>query len=165
LALNATWTVIGSTSAVSAATNIGATNSGIYRLDGLEVAAGTAALFATGAPTNVWLMNGISITQIGDLLDVVVWTGTNPDGTVGFYSLGDVSKLYGFAGRSTSTSTSWIVFGSAPPLLGDSLPLYAISSELTVGGAAPEPTTIGLTALGGAFLLLARRQKRNHILK
>src|ERR1035437_9485325 len=45
LALNATWTVIGSTSAVSAATNIGASNSGIYRLDGLEVAAGTAALF------------------------------------------------------------------------------------------------------------------------
>ena len=158
LALGATWTVIGSTSAVSAADNIGATNSGIYRLDGLEVAAGTAALFATGPPTNVSLINPISINQLGDLYEPLVWTGTLYDGTPSFPLGGFFPQL----GNSFSTDPGWLF--ALRHSGGLSFDLYAISSELTVGGAAPEPTTIGLTALGGAFLLLAlRRKQQNHM--
>jgi hypothetical protein len=159
LALGATWTVIGSTSAVSAADNIGATNSGIYRLDGLEVAAGTAALFATGPPTNVSLINPISLDQlVGDTFGQLVWTGTLYDGSPSFPLGGSFPQL----GRSSSTDPSWVF--ALRHSGATSSALYAISSELTVGGAAPEPTTIGLTALGGAFLLLAlRRKQQNHM--
>ena len=48
--LGATWTVIGSTDSVSAATNIGTTTSGIYTLDGNQVATSTTALFNTAPP-------------------------------------------------------------------------------------------------------------------
>ena len=164
LALHATWTAIGSTSAVSAATNIGATTSGIYRLDGLEVATGTAALFATGTPTFVPLLNPPSINQLGDLEEEYVWTGSNPDGTAYVsLELGNTYQPYAWVGYSTNPSSVWIQSALADPTF-VGLPLYAISSELTVGGAAPEPTTIGLTALGGAFLLLAlRRKQQNHM--
>jgi hypothetical protein len=164
LALNATWTVIGSTSAVSAATNIGATNSGIYRLDGLEVAAGTAALFATGTPTFVPLMNPPSISELGDLNEGYVWTGSDRDGTAyGLYPLGNVFNE-SVLGYPAVTDSRWL--GITTSGTENSFGLYAISSELTVGGAAPapEPATIGFTALGGAFLLLAlRRKQQNHM--
>src|ERR1035437_7738012 len=95
LALNATWTVIGSTSAVSAASNIGATDSGIYRLDGLEVAAGTTALFTTSwAPPYNPLLNPLSMNQFGDSSWVDVWTGSDAAGGVGSfpeYALGGSS--------------------------------------------------------------------------
>src|ERR1035437_4880568 len=144
LALNATWTVIGSTSAVSAATNIGASNSGIYRLDGLEVAAGTAALFVPVPTSHAYLLNPISINQLGALLigGSLVWTGTNPDGTAATgWELGDQASdtMCGYAGY---TSSSWIANGLPwDPVRFRVYPLFAISSELTVGGAAPEPTT------------------------
>jgi hypothetical protein len=161
LALGATWTVIGSTSAVSAADNIGATNSGIYRLDGLEVAAGTAALWdAYSTP----LMNPPSINQLGDYQVSYVWTGTSAGGTAySPYWLGDLYFGQTALGYSDSTDARWIIANTNTT---DAYSyLYAISSELTVGGGAvPEPTTIGFTALGGAFLLLAlRRKQQNHM--
>jgi hypothetical protein len=162
LALNATWTVIGSTSAVSAATNIGATNSGIYRLDGLEVAAGTTALFSYTINPNP-LLNPLPINQLGDLYENPVWTGTYWDQTWPGPVGGAFADPFAVRlGLSDSTTYSWIYYEFGNPSL--QFPLYAISSELTVGGAAPEPTTIGLTALGGAFLLLAlRRKQQNHM--
>jgi hypothetical protein len=65
-ALGATWTAIASTETVSAATNIGVSTSGIYSLNGLEVAAGTAALFNTVITP---LLSPIDIDQNGDNVD------------------------------------------------------------------------------------------------
>ena len=152
-ALGATWNCICSTEAVSAATNIGTTSSGIYTLDGLEVAVGTAALFNTGT-TN--LLNPIDINQYGNVWPNPVWDGTLTDGqSEAGYALGDATPIYGY---SALTSTGYFQYyweSSA-----NSLPVYAISSELTVPGGVPEPTTIGLTALGGAILVLTWRRKR-----
>jgi hypothetical protein len=86
------------------------------------------------------------------------WTGSNPDGTPGdgFQYLGTVLAGARIGWRD-KTSSAWIYVATDTPSYARN-GLYAISSELT--DDVPEPTTIGLTALGGAILLLATRRKR-----
>jgi hypothetical protein len=154
-ALGATWTVIGSTEAVSAATNIGTTTSGIYRLDGNEVAPNTAALFNA---VSVNLLNPVNIDSQGDQIDFNVWTGTNPNGTIATGSaLGDTNVC---AGNDGGIDVNFLHAGSCTFFASNVLNLYAISSELTV---APEPQTIGLTMLGVTALLLARKRKQRDV--
>ncbi|MGA2769628.1 MAG: PEP-CTERM sorting domain-containing protein [Bryobacteraceae bacterium] len=147
--LGATWTVIGSTATVDAKTNIGDTASGIYTLDGTEVAAGTAELFS---PETSPLLSPIEIDQNGHMRADYVFTG----GRSGISDGAPLGGAYTLVGATWATSSAWIEYSAMPA--SNRYSLYAISSELTV--TVPEPTTIGLTALAGAILLLARRRKR-----
>lgn len=152
-ALGATWTVIGSTEAVSAVTNIGDPSGSIYDLDGLEVAASTAALFNTSA---VGLLNPIDIDQYGDIVYDVIWSGTTSTGlTYSTAALGDADPVVGL---TSQTNQDFLTAFYAPFNNQTYTSVYAISSELTVP-TTPEPATIGLFALGGALSLLARRQR------
>ncbi|MGA2269602.1 MAG: PEP-CTERM sorting domain-containing protein [Bryobacteraceae bacterium] len=157
-ALRATWMVIGSTESVSAVTNIGPSSAGIYTLDGAEVATSTAALFST---ITTPLLSPIDITQYGSpiMYEVFAWTGAKYDGThFTDLALGDPTAEIGCI---QDTSIGYLdCFPNNPQNW--QFPQYAISSELTVGGATPEPGTIALTALGGAMLFLARRRKQQY---
>ncbi len=144
MALSATWTAIVSTDGTDAATNIGATTSGIYRLDGSEVAAGTTAL---SDASNVDLLSPILIDQNGNISSSQVYSGTGATRIeVPGRGLGDNAKEHGY---NNAVDSSWIDNGTFDGTVTDTLPLYAISSTLTVPASAPEPTTIGLFALGG----------------
>ena len=151
-ALGATWTVIGATDAVSAPANVGVTDSGtIWNLAGIEIAPSTAALFNT---ENTSLLNPID-PQVS-----AVWTGAGPDGTAVDGGLGGTYAFfvyYAIVGDSGSTSANYLDERTVGTGFG--LPMYAISSPLTVPADTPEPTTSGLITLGGAFLLLARRRQ------
>lgn len=157
--LGATWAAIASTDSVGAATNIGVSTSGIYTLDGSEVADGTAALFSTGLSntpaTN--LLGPIDINQYGNTWDNIAWTGSlvNGQSSAG-YTLGDSTPVYGYSSYYWSPYLSYGYGGSSA----DNATLYAISSVLTVPGGVPEPGTVGFTALGVAMLLLAWRRRR-----
>jgi hypothetical protein len=157
-ALDATWTVIGSTESVSAASNIGTDlpeMMGIYTLDGVEVAPTTEALFNTH---NILLINPIDINQHGDItVSEPVWTGTIWQGVSSpLAPLGDLTIVN--YGRDTQLNAEYLDENGRPP--SDQFPLYAISSPLIV---TAEPTTIGLSALGLALLVLTKRsQQQNH---
>lgn len=160
-ALGATWTAIGSTAAVSAFDNIGGPfPEGVYRLDGGLVATGSTGLFFSN-PSDAHLLP-IDINELGATVPdpTTVWTGTLPSGTVNspFPLGGSVQATWGLA--LPSAPVGWVFQFFSP--VGTSMPLYAISSPLTVpaGGEVPEPGTIGMTALGGALLFLARRRKQ-----
>jgi hypothetical protein len=152
-ALDATWVAIGSTDTVNAIDNIGSSvaSVGIFRLDGLEVAAGTAGLFS--GP----LMNPLDLTQFNTTPTCCgVWTGTEPNGMEATGTgLGSLSGQVTF-GSYLNNGSNWVDFTVFPETAG--LGMYAISSELTV--AAPEPATIGLSALGVGALLYAGCRKR-----
>lgn len=159
--LGVTWTAIGSTDTVNATDNIGASLStvGIYRLDGAKVAAGTAGLFSFDGTMATYILAPVNITESGNAPVTLVWTGTADDGHGAgpysgvMYTLGSTNVLAG------GLDYDWL-FYDVPPAT-SLLPMYAISSEITVMGdaAVPEPGCIGLTALGAAFLLFARWRK------
>ena len=159
--LNATWTVIGSTSTTDARDNIGHPDGYIYSLSGTEVCNSTGCLFSGSlyAPINTTELGATS--SFGD----VVWTGSNSAGTEFtflsyFQPLGSTGRtMYGIIAPAPPYS-EWLCRGSSD-LPENSWPLYAISSQLTVPNSeVPESTTIGLTALGGAILLFAMRRKQ-----
>jgi PEP-CTERM motif-containing protein len=155
-ALGATWFAIGSTRFGHAFDNIGgAFSEGVYRLDGGLVAAGSAILWG-GA-----LLSPISLTEQVTLYDGPVWTGTMQDGGASpFFVLGSLDWV--LFGLSLSGGTScWTNCTAVAP--DNIFPLYGISSTLTAPSEIPEPGTIGLTALGGALLFLARRRKQRNV--
>jgi len=126
-ALGASWRAIGSTSATSALTNIGSSTDGIYNLNGNLVANGTAGLFSGS------LFAPIDIDELGDVANVVVFTGSNSDGTSYPYNgLGGPLGPYDWVenGDSGSTTNSWITGSQVDPSRGGIL--YAISSPITV---------------------------------
>jgi hypothetical protein len=157
-ALETTWKVIGSTAAVDAATNVGASAAPIYRLDGSLVAAG---------PGDLWdgfIRVSISLTEHGTPPPIFVsWTGSTGDGSShpdfplggdALFSRVNLGNIF-HSGRN-----QWI---DAAPDGGVNLrPLYAISSVLTVPvTVVPEPASEGLL-LAGAVLLIARHLKQLH---
>jgi hypothetical protein len=163
--LGATWTVIGSTATVSAVTNTGFSpvTVGIYGLDGNIVANGTSGLFSGN------LINPINITENGNVQQIGgVWTGSDPFGNVGPHPLTAITSvvIIETAGQQTATTLlggqNWLTTTNVQCTTGNcpALSLYAISSEITVAAAVPEPGSIGLTALGGALLLFAIRRKQ-----
>jgi hypothetical protein len=164
-ALGASWFAIASTSAVDARDNIDASppsSTGIYRLDGALVFAGTG----TG-PGGMW-SGAVPYPPILDELGVggttgrQIWSGTLGDGTGGAtgFELGSPRVMVGYDTDTAGPFPGWWCCAFAT----EQGALYAISSELTVLAEVPEPGTIGLTALGGAILLFAmRRKQRNRL--
>jgi hypothetical protein len=165
--LGATWTAIGSTATKDAIDNIGSSLStvGIYRLDGEKIANGTNGTEGLFPLPLALLLNPIYYTEQGGppTSPDWVWTGTDyygratHDPSTSGDALGASSGVP-TNGRPGWIDSSWIIGGAADDsTLGH---FYAISSEITVGEAVPEPGSIALTALGGAILLFAMRRKR-----
>jgi PEP-CTERM motif-containing protein len=155
-ALGATWKALASTAGTNAIANVGVSlpSVGIFRFDGTKV--------ADGLDSGVGLYGGfilvqISINELGLSPELLVWTGTDQTGTAALADrLGTPTPL---VGDTRLTSRSWTDgFFSGSTSSATLMPVYGISSELTV--PVPEPGTIGLTALGVAFLFLARRRKQ-----
>lgn len=158
-ALGATWTAIGSTESVSAATNIGfsASTVGIYLLDGTLVANGTGTS-GTGLFSGS-ILSPIIVTVTGsNLINLVTWTGTNSDGTI--FTGQALGESPVEAGGTGLRSAGWIAYNPYDPV-GGALKqgLYGISSALTVPGV-PEPGTTILVALGSGLLLLVQRARQ-----
>ena len=164
--LGATWSAIASTDAVSASANIGASPAsvGIYLLDGTTLVANGTGTTGSGLFSGT-LLARLNYTDIGTSIITTnqsnwVWTGSHTDGTSYLgRAMGDSPVQVGLPGYANTVA--WLDdVGYAPP---DSLPLYAISSVLTVQGASeptPEPATTALAALGLASLFAALRLRK-----
>lgn len=154
--LSASWLVIGSTATTNVVSNIGSSTAPIYDLSGNLVANGTAGLFS-GSLLDA---HGIDTFQDGSsaIPGYYAWSGSNADGTsFTGYTLGSARVWWGITGMNDAT---WIS-ASQSVASSDYYHAYAISSVLTVpSSGTPEPTTISVTALGGAIFLLARRRKQ-----
>ena len=145
------WQVIGSTAAISAnapgRNSAAASTSPIYRLDGLRVANSGAALW-----NNLWI-NPINVTETFQILNVPVWTGSTPGGSVECcdYGLGGaVNVAFGF---SFALAAGGAGIGPRDAITS----VYAISSILTV----PEPTAIMIFSVGLGSLAWSQRRRLN----
>jgi hypothetical protein len=149
-----TWTVIGSTQTVNAIDNAPSTGA-IYTLDGTQVASAANQLYSGS------LLAPIDINQNGATESALVWTGSNSGGTA-WGGLNDLGLTFPILGDSSLSTTGWIATNNV--VFSDNfIPLYALSSVITVPAtsATPEPAPIAL--LPGAMLLLAglNRLRRN----
>ena len=145
-----TWTAIGSTASIDARVN--APSSGrVYTLDGAQVAS-TAQPLYIGDGTDS-LLSLIDINQFGTFSMTATWTGDGIGG-VSFpsHQLGSLDPTFGF---STYDTRPWEyyadgdVFGYTPAT---TLPMYALSSVITVSATTPEASSISL--LGGVLILI-----------
>ena len=172
------WSAVASTDTTDAITNLGSVCSGscltapIYLVDGTtEVAAGQAQLF--GASPG--MMHSIDEDENANTTFPYVWTGSSSNGTVnnrytGTYQstqhgLGDPVAGTGSAASTGGGAFSFYVrFGNTTPFSGQndqSLPLYAISGQLTEGPVpTPEPASGALLLAGGVATGLVRRLRR-----
>ena len=174
--LNATWSVIGSTDAVSARDHLGEFTEPIYRPDGVRVATGSAGLFfgVLADPTvPVFIghvQNPISITEFGTVYSTgggltgatcCVFTGTYADGSRAGPggTLGHFNAAFG-VWNDVYDDMYWAEGLPVDPGI-IRLPFYGISSVQTVPDApVPEPGT-GIFVLipvvfgGGWFLVFA----------
>ena len=144
--------MIGSTSTVSAAANIGGVSSlPIYLLDGDLVANGTADLF------DGTLTTGIGLSDDGIYGRRVVWTGTRTDGSSFIpLALGFGTPFYGLSDLRDFNWVAYSIYDAATPFS-----LYGISNTLTVPGGVPEPGTAGLALTG--FILIAALMRKSSI--
>jgi hypothetical protein len=172
--LGATWTAIASTDSISAADNIGASPAsvGVYLLDGATLVANGTGTNGSGlfsvTPSGNFLLSPIDFTATGVFTSSRnVWTGTTYTGTASSVALGGtlVSAALGDTrvtyGAATQTGVAWVE-GGITTVTSATQSLYAISSVLTVPGAAatPEPATTALAALGLASLFAALRLRK-----
>jgi hypothetical protein len=157
--LGATWSVIGSTDAVSAATNIGGVSTlPMYLLDGTFVASGTADLFDGTIAVAINMDELGNNTYTGD-----AYTGSNADGTIDSlgHALGSMTNSHSEVGNVSSLS---VTGGSFLHFQNRSFtqvrPFYGISSTLMVPAAppgVPEPGTITMLLAGALLMVGARR--------
>lgn len=127
----------------------------IYNQDGDLVSTSFIALWDDGPD------NPVGYDELGQLLDVDVWTGTNSDGA-------SSSAYNDELGSGTESATFGVSYGSDGGWVqaenedtASSLPVYGLSSELTVPAASvPEPTTLTLLSLGLAGLGFTRRRMK-----
>jgi hypothetical protein len=170
LAIN--WTAIASTSAVNARVNTQTqatdTSRPIYRLDGALVATSYTDLWDgfIGYPINVTE----SGTSIAGTPGTAVWTGTLQDGTSPGSQLGSLGEVSvrGFVGFVPDTEVPVVDFrwvNSGGESSANFLPVYGISSVLTVPtappAATPEPSSLlGFITLGGLMLGGVARKTR-----
>lgn len=177
-ALGVTWTVIGSTGSVDADVN-SPSNGLVYTLDGAEVA--SIGVYGVNAanPKGSSLLNPIDINQFGVFEDTFVWTGSGSNGFVGnsgtsfggsgngFNGLGGTFPSQGNSTGLTSRDggLSWIEGGTGAGVGegNNSLPVYAISSVITVPGTSPVPEPGQVALLPGAVVLFfgLSRLRRN----
>lgn len=132
--LGATWRAIVSTATVDARDNTGtnpfSTGVAIYALDGVTKIADNNADLWNGSIDNSINIFGNGSSSGG----AFAWTGTLSDGTAHatlYLGNGTGSASYGY---STSSNSQWVVRGATTD---QPLRLYALSSILTVPGAAP----------------------------
>jgi hypothetical protein len=139
-----TWQAICSTDAISAITHLG-TNpgiSGVYRVDGTQVAAGDG----TG---NEGIWSGSLLAPIGGipLLDPFVWTGTQPNGSVALgHALGGSSAVFG---AFDSANGAWVDNFFEPSAV--ALQLYGMSDVLVVPTISSVPEPSSLVLVGSAI--------------
>lgn len=166
------WSAIASvtngTTITTAKQNTGTSPAGsgvlpIYRLDGVKVVNDYTELWTpiSEDPTNSLLQNPISVSQAGDGLDVIVWTGSQGDGSALYGDIPLGPNAYGTAGFGQSVTTNYWVYASEEPLT-SSLSLYAMSEVLTV---VPEGNPGGLGSVlalvvGSFGMHRARRRVR-----
>jgi hypothetical protein len=161
---SATWYVIGSTSATTAATNISCggncATDPIYLVTGTEIATSQSNLL------NGNLLSAIDLDENGNTppntYGSYVYTGTDDGGTADTYSpLG--GSTYSIGGDYTSTEGASLQDIYLAHSYYTSIPIYAISGEITVPGgmtSTPEPMSLSLLLAGGAMTGVARRLKR-----
>lgn len=153
-ALGVDWKVIGSTSLVSARENTntdpGLEGVPIFLLDGSQMAANYADLWDIGNKGR-----DINITESGDSLRTIVWTGSKDDGTATTQPLGSNAPVFGNSMPSTGTHrpsdpghngwmNDWADYGY------NRAGLYAMSSTLTVpGGPGVVPEATSFLIWGG----------------
>jgi hypothetical protein len=156
-----TWTAIGSTSAVNARVNTQTqatdTSRPIYRLDGALVATSYADLWdgSIGVPINLTELDSLRTNPP----DCCVWTGTLSSGT----SSSELGRNPTTFGRFDRTGGDWVADRFPCDLGAFALPLYGISSVLTVPTpvAVPEPSSLlGFITLGGLMLGGVARKAR-----
>ena len=160
--LMATWSVIGSTDAVSAITNIGGASSlPMYLLDGTFVASGTTDLFDGS------IAAAINIDELGNTsAGGDVYTGSNADGTIDSFghALGSIMNMHSEIGNVGSL-TSGVFLHQTNRAFNLTRPFYGISSTLTVPAAppagVPEPGTITMM-VAGAFLMMGAKRYQRH---
>jgi MYXO-CTERM domain-containing protein len=163
-----TFSAIGSTSTVSATSNIGANSAPVYLADGTLIANSTTTgglwfAYLGGGIYSGQLMAGIDEDLSGNHISpTLVWTGTMQDGNA--TATTELGSAIGAAtiGITGATNGDWIhLGGSQTP---NDLVMYGISDVLTVAGVPepPEASSMLLTlmGLGAAFgWRLARRRK------
>lgn len=163
-----TWSAIASTSSISAINNIGVTGAPVYLANGTLIA--TSDSTSSGGLWSGTLQNPIEAdlnnNQIWTTGETNVWTGTNPEGSVGAQGgLGTPDPTFGI---DTETDSIWATYEGF--YAEASLNLYGISQELTVPAAtstSPEPSTAVLALLGTSALLAFRwcRSRRDERLQ
>jgi hypothetical protein len=148
-----TWTVIGSTQTVDADVNAPSSGS-VYNLDGIQVASATNTLYSGS------LLSAINFDQDGNASITGVWTGSTSAGTVagGINDLGQTFPEYGL---SNATSSAWIAYTNGVES-DNFVPVYALSSVITVpqASSAPEPASLALTAAALLGFGLSRLRRR-----
>jgi|GEM_PF-2915271 len=134
----------------------------IYNLAGLEVAAdatqGSGGLFSGS------IFNPINVTETGQTISTaIVWTGStanggnNPSDALGTTAYGGAEIYVGYAGPAY-LSGDWLsayLYGSSA-----GLPLYAISSVMTVPADSPEPSTMAFSILCAVLLCAVSTNSR-----
>ena len=173
-----TWTVIGSSGAVDADVNSPSTGL-VYTLDGAEVA--SIGVYGVNAanPDGSSLLNPIDINQFGNSENTFTWTGSGSNGFEGnsgtafggsgggFNALGGTFPSQGNSTGLTSRNggLSWVEGGTGAGVGegNNNLPVYAISSVITVAGTSPVPEPGTLILVPGAIVLLLglKHRRRN----
>ena len=158
------WYAIASTATTSAAANIGCGGScgtdPVYLVNGTEVVASAANLFAATPTGWITLLSAINVFQNGqtDINPDYAWTGSLNDGSAAA-ALGSnfVSEGWSVVSDNGYLSSGFTDSNTTP------LEMYAISGELTVPAAVPEPGSMPLMASG--ILLAAGLGWRRHARK
>lgn len=154
---SASWFAVVSTPAIDAVSNAPTySNIPIYNTAGQLVASGASAFWSAShsAP--------IEYDQQGALVQSIVWTGTSPAGISanGLANSSDYSQI----GVSQTSNESWVADSSAYTQAGLAIPVYALSSPITIS-AVPEPKTwatlLVLGAMGIAGFVWHRRRHAN----
>jgi hypothetical protein len=161
LALGTTWKCLGSTPTIDARDNSGTNPSStgipIYTTTGLRIADDNADLWDGSIQNPIFLDDGTSPgSPTGTAYSDYTWTGSLTDGTGA--SSGDGLQLstdgnirVSRGGQTDSTWINGVSIGSADSR---GARLYGISGVIQ---GIPEPSTMGLLALGGLALLRRRR--------
>jgi hypothetical protein len=150
-----TWTVIGSTPTVNADSNAASTGL-VYTLNGTEVASSSNTLYSGS------LLAPIDINQSGNVEGTLVWTGSSSSNGTSTNPFVELGGTFPVEGSSSSTTAAWI--SDTNGIEADNyLPLYALSSVITVPstGAVPEPATVALIPTAMLLLFGIGRLRRN----